>query len=272
MSKRTHYPPGVPCWVDTMQTDPDAAIRFYAGLFGWEFVGPGQMPATPAGRYFVARVRGRDVAGVSSQPASAPGVTAWNTYVAVDDANAACAKVSIAGGTIIYPPFDAAPAGRMAVVADRAGAILRLWEAKDRAGAQIVNEPSAWAMNVLHTTDLDDAKRFYGEVFGWQTDTFDAGGTPMTLWRLPGYVGGEPRQPVPRDVVAIMVPLVEDHAANAPHWSVDFWIDNVDRAAATASKLGGRVVAPPHDAPGFRRCVITDPQGAIFSLSQLTGF
>ena len=41
MSERNGYPPGVPCWVDTQQPDPRAAMRFYEGLFGWEFSGPG---------------------------------------------------------------------------------------------------------------------------------------------------------------------------------------------------------------------------------------
>ncbi len=34
MSERSHYSPGVPCWVDTLQPDPEAATRFYAELFG----------------------------------------------------------------------------------------------------------------------------------------------------------------------------------------------------------------------------------------------
>ena len=37
MSERDGYIPGVPCWIDTNQPDPDAAVRFYGGLFGWEF-------------------------------------------------------------------------------------------------------------------------------------------------------------------------------------------------------------------------------------------
>jgi hypothetical protein len=39
---------------------------------------------------------------------------------------------------------------------------------------------------------------FYGELFGWDTETFDTGGGQITLGRAPGYVGGEPRQPVSR--------------------------------------------------------------------------
>jgi len=36
VTERT-YPLGVPCWVDTQQPDVEAAIEFYAGLFGWTF-------------------------------------------------------------------------------------------------------------------------------------------------------------------------------------------------------------------------------------------
>jgi len=29
MQERESYPPGVPCWLDTMQSDPGAAKEFY---------------------------------------------------------------------------------------------------------------------------------------------------------------------------------------------------------------------------------------------------
>src|SRR5579863_3862109 len=100
MSDRTHYPAGVPCWVDTLQADPESATRFYAELFGWQIAGPGETPGTPPGKYYVARLRGRDVAGIGSLPAhGAPSRAFWNTYVAVDDVDAACAKAATAGGT-----------------------------------------------------------------------------------------------------------------------------------------------------------------------------
>ena len=37
MLERDGFPPGVPCWVDTTQSDPDAAAAFSGDLFGWEF-------------------------------------------------------------------------------------------------------------------------------------------------------------------------------------------------------------------------------------------
>jgi predicted enzyme related to lactoylglutathione lyase len=265
MSERNHYPPGVPCWVDTLQPDPEAATRFYAELFGWEFVRPGAMPGEPPGRYFVAQLRGKEVAGVGSTPSQGP-PPAWNTYVSVTSADEAAERATRGGGTVIVAAFDAPPAGRLAVLGDPAGAVICIWESLHRQGAQLVNEPSAWALSLLHSADPDGAKAFYAEVFGWESEPFAIGEGEITLWRLPGYVGGQPEQPAPRDVVGVMLPLDDDAP---PHWSVDFWIDDADAAAAKAPSLGGKVVVPPYDSPGFRSAVLADPQGAVFSVSKL---
>jgi predicted enzyme related to lactoylglutathione lyase len=85
---------------------------------------------------------------------------------------------------------------------------------------------------------------------------------------MPGYEGGEPAQPVSREVIAAM--RAADPSSGGPaRWDVDFWIADADAAAATAEANGGSVLAPPHDAPPFRRTVIVDPGGAALSLSQL---
>jgi predicted enzyme related to lactoylglutathione lyase len=271
MSERSRYQPGAPCWVDTLQPDPEAAMRFYSELFGWEFVGSGHMPGGSPGQYFVARLRGRDVAGVGSQPAAgAPPTPAWNTYIAVANAEKTVERANNAGGVILAGPLDALPAGRLAVLTDPAGARFCIWEPGLRQGAQLVNEASAWALSLLHTGDLTRAQAFYADVFGWRHEAFETAGE-LTLCRLPGYVGGQPEQPVPRDVVAVMVPL--DRAAapaeEPPHWSVDFWTDDTDAAASKAPALGGRVVVPPYSPPGFRTAVLSDPHGAVFSVSTL---
>jgi uncharacterized protein len=256
VSEREQYQPGVPCWVDTMTEDTDAAARFYGALFGWEFAGPG------GGGYLVARLRGRDVAGLGSRPAGAP--AAWNTYVSVASAEEAARRARDAGGGVVAEPCDASPAGRVAVLADPSGAVVCAWEPRERQGAQLVNEPSAWAMSMLETTEPAAAKAFYADVFGWTAETTDVGGSEMTLLRLPGYVGGEPEQPVPRDVVAVLVAT-----EGRSRWSVGFWIDDADRAAAEATGLGGSVIVAPHDIPGFRNTILADPEGAAFSVSQL---
>ena len=118
-------------------------------------------------------------------------------------------------------------------------------------------------MSALQASDTESAARFYGAVFGWETGSFG----PATMFRLPGYVGGEDAQPVPRDVVAVMVPA----QPGAPSvWGVNFWIDDVERAVENVRRLGGTVLAGPYDAPpAFSQAVVADPGGAVLSLSQL---
>jgi uncharacterized protein len=265
MSERDGFQPGVPSWVDVFGPDPRALLDFYGPLFGWDFDGPGEMPGDPPGEYFVARLRGRDVAGIASLPqGSAP---AWNTYIEVDSAERAVDAVRNAGGTVLAEPFEAPPAGRFAAVADPAGAAFSVWEPNARSGAELVNEPSAWSMSALNTGDRNGAEEFYGAVFGWQIDRFQAGDFEVGMFRLPGYVGGNPEQPVPRDVVATMLPLPE---GAEPGWSVDFWVDDIDRAVAVAAERGGAVIVQPSEVvAGFRQAVLADPNGVPFSVSQL---
>ncbi|MFL5960886.1 MAG: hypothetical protein ACJ75G_11555 [Gaiellaceae bacterium] len=89
MPDRDGYIAGVPCWVDTSQPDPDAAAAFYGGLFVWEF--EDAMPTGSPGEYLIARLRGGDVAAVSSPSEGAPLRAVWNTYIWVEDADEAAA-------------------------------------------------------------------------------------------------------------------------------------------------------------------------------------
>src|SRR6201996_5935813 len=129
MSRREQYPAGVPCFVETLTPDLDVALRFYEGVFGWSFAGPGPMPGDPPGAYFVARIDGADVAGGGSAAPGAAGVggIGGSTHAAVTSAADAAARAVDAGGTLVVEPFDVPPAGRLAVIADPAGAALCAW-------------------------------------------------------------------------------------------------------------------------------------------------
>jgi uncharacterized protein len=280
--ERDGYPAGVPCWVDTGQPDPEAAVEFYGGLFGWEF--EDRMPADSPGRYFVAQLRGRDVAAVGSQPEQAPPTPGWNTYVWVDSADDATAKVKAAGGNALMEPFDVLDAGRMAVLTDPEGAVFCVWQAKEHKGAQLVNEPGTWNFSELNTRDPEGAKAFYGTVFGWEAETLDSGEGQTTMWRLPGYGDFlERRDPDLRrrmaadgapegfeDAVAWLIPMTSDQYPDdvPPHWNVTFAVDDADAVADRAAKLGGQVRVPPFDAPFVRMTVVSDPQGAAFTASK----
>jgi uncharacterized protein len=276
MPERDGYIPGVPCWIDTSQPDPDAAVRFYGELLGWEF--EDVMPAGSPQKYFMARIRGGDVAAVGSVPEGAPPVAMWNTYIWVDSADETSAKVRDAGGSVVMEPFDVMDAGRMAVLSDPEGAVFCVWQAKQSKGAQIVNEHGSLNFNNLNTRDVEGAKSFYGAVFGWRTLEMDGG---FQAWTLPGY-GDYLERDNPglrkgmeemgvagfEDVVAAIAPIADDQADAPAHWSVTFAVDDADAIATKATELGGQVVMPPTDMPWVRMTVITDPQGATLTASK----
>ena len=125
MSERDGYIHGVPCWIDTSQPDPEAALPFYGGLFGWEF--EDVMPDGTDGSYFIGRIRGGDVAAVASLPEGAPPMAMWNTYVWVDNVDETVTAARAAGGGVISEPFDVMDSGRMAVLSDPEGAVFCIW-------------------------------------------------------------------------------------------------------------------------------------------------
>jgi predicted enzyme related to lactoylglutathione lyase len=270
MNQTRTYPHGVPSWVDTEQPDLDAAQDFYQRLFGWSFttVSP---PGAPF--YAIASLAGRDVAGLGAaqtEPA------AWNTYIAVEDADATAARATAAGGEIVAEPLDVGPAGRFAICSDPAGAAFRLWQARERPGAQVVNEPGSWNFSDLHT-DHPGTLGFYTDLFGWAVENLGF----ATMLRAPGY-GDHLEATVDPDIRArqkgvVAPPGFEDAIAwvgalepgTRPHWHVTFAVEDRDATVAAADRLGAEVVSK-DDSQWTRTALIRDPQGAILTASQFT--
>ncbi len=276
MPDRDRYIPGVPCWIDTSQPDPQAAVEFYGELFGWQL--EDVMPAGSDSSYFIARIDGGDVGAISAPPENAPPMATWNTYVWVDSADETAEKVKSAGGTVLSEPFDVPDAGRMAVFGDAEGAVFCVWQAKNHRGAKVVNEPGSLNFNVLNTHDPQAARDFYGAVFGWEPLSIPGG----EMWRLPGYgdflEAGDPelRKRMAEvgapagfeDVVASLQTLTGEGADVPAHWGVTFAVEDADAIAARAAELGGEILVAPFDAPWVRMTVISDPQGATFTASK----
>ena len=134
MPELDRYIPGVPCWIDTSQPDPEAAVAFYRDLFGWDV--ESVMPPEAPGEYFMARIRGGDVAGIGSIPEGSPPIATWNTYIWVDSADETAAKVKDAGGNVLMEPFVVMTSGRLAAFSDPEGAVFCVWEPNQHRGAQ----------------------------------------------------------------------------------------------------------------------------------------
>ena len=235
MTETRTYPHGVPCWVDVAHVDADAAQAFYGELLGWTF------EDVAGGAYRIASLDGANVAGIERGDGAA-----WSTYIAVDDADAAARAVRDAGGTIESEPTDAGPGGREARIADPRGARLRLWQARARPGAQVVNAPGSWNFSDLHTGDPDAARAFYLPLFGWEVA--DLGFAAML--RRPGYgahlaatvdpgilarQAGVGAPPGFEDAIAWLAPAA---AGEPDHWHVTFAVADRDDAAASAERLG----------------------------------
>lgn len=111
--------PGALTWNEFMNRDYDAAKAFFADVFGYTYTEIGD----DGFQYATIEVDGNTVGGIGALPAEVPSAVPphWRVYFAVDDADAAVAKVGELGGSVLRPPMDM-PYGRHADVADPQGA------------------------------------------------------------------------------------------------------------------------------------------------------
>jgi predicted enzyme related to lactoylglutathione lyase len=116
--------------------------------------------------------------------------------------------------------------------------------------------PGTFSWADLATTDPDAAKRFYGNLFGWEAEDVPIpDGGSYSMQRLGG-----------KDVAAIAPqPEAQREAGVPPVWQSYVTVQSADEAAQRAGELGGTVHAPPFDVmEAGRMAVIQDPQGAFF--------
>jgi predicted enzyme related to lactoylglutathione lyase len=266
------YPAGVTSWIDLEVDDVAAAQDFYGSLFGWTFE-----TATPPGvpPYVIAQLDGQDVGGIGGPPPHRDRAhNRWNTYVAVDDAEAAVRKVEEAGGRVVDPVEQAGEGGWNATIADPAGVEIRLWQARNRPGAQVTNSPGSWNFSDLHAADPAASQPFYEQVFGWQF--VDMGFA--TMIQVPGYgdhlaatvdPGIHERQASAPPGFADVIGGVGPAGDLGPHWHVTFTVAERDETATRAESLGATALGRSED-QWTRQVVLRDPQGAVFTASQFT--
>ncbi len=252
------YAPGTFCWTDLQTNDAAAAKKFYSALLGWECT---DMPMPDGNAYTFLNVRGKEVAALSqmSPEMQKGGVPPhWNSYVSVASADETQKKAEAAGGKALMPAFDVMDAGRMVMLQDPTGAVFAAWQPKRHHGAALVNEPGALCWNELMTGDPEAAKKFYAQVFGWNTEAQEMPGMgTYTTVKVGDRANGGMMKTPPG------VPM-------PPNWGVYFAVNDCDATAKKAGELGAKVLMPPTDIPGTGRfATLQDPQGAVFSVIKL---
>ena len=183
MGERTSHPPGTFSWVDLAAGDLEGGTAFYEGLLGWSHV---DNPIGDGSVYRMFQLRGKHVAAAAQlrDEERSHGIPPhWNNYVTVSSADETAARVNDLGGNLMLDPFDVFEAGRMAVFTDPTGAVLCIWEPRDSIGAQLVNDPGCLTWNELSTTDVERAKSFYADLFGWSYDDVGTAEMPYATIR-----------------------------------------------------------------------------------------
>ena len=155
-----------------------------------------------------------------------------------------------AGGTVLGPPMDVGPHGRMAIALDPQGNPFGIWQAGATTGVEVYNEPGGLVWNEAAVDDPAAAREFYGRVFGfsWQEvpgaggyTTFATGDRP--LGGLSGIAPGLPAG-----------------------WATCFSVASTDEAVRAAEAGGGKVLMAAQDTEFGRFAVVADPWGASFSV------
>jgi predicted enzyme related to lactoylglutathione lyase len=113
--------------------------------------------------------------------------------------------------------------------------------------------PGTFVWYELLTGDAAKAKAFYGELFGWKSQSFPMG--PGTSYEM--IIAGDA-------MIGGYAPVAR---GERPQWIACLSVDDVDAAARAAAAHGGRIVEPPADIPNAgRRARIDDPAGATIYL------
>lgn len=111
--------------------------------------------------------------------------------------------------------------------------------------------------NDLITQDLDSARRFYGELFGWTFETAQGPDDADYLVARSGNV-----------YVAGLVSIPSPPGAVLSRWLPYVSVEDVDAAAERARTAGGEVAAGPRNVNAGRVAAIVDPEGAVLGLAR----
>ncbi|MFJ6658106.1 VOC family protein [Streptomyces sp. NPDC091377] len=252
----THFVTGAPNWVDLGTPDIDRATAFYSALFGWRL----QSAGPESGGYGFFQRDGRTVAGAMQTPPD-QGPPVWTVYFQSPDADATAEAVGRAHGRVVSAPREVPDKGRVALLADRAGAPYGIWQPGRLKGLDVVGEHGTLVWAELHTPDIAAAAGFYNTVFGWETSSVSFPGGSYTCVNAAGQ--GEAA------AFGGLVPLDDDPVESdaEPHWLPYFGTADPDTVCARATELGGTVRLAPLDLPDVGRIAkLSDPFGARFAV------
>jgi hypothetical protein len=239
-------------WHDHGSSDPDKAERFYTELFRWNT----EAMEGGGGEYTLVVADGKQHGGFWP-PYEDDLPPSWVGHVLVKDVDDTAARAEAAGASLLFGGAMDAPEGRRAaVIRDPQGAVVSAYSSPGESSAP----EGVFGWDELLTDDIEAAKSFYSEVFGWTASDMDMGeGQSYTIFnsgdqQRAGAMGKPPGTEA------------------ATRWMPYILCPDVDAKAAKAKELGARIDLEPVDVPTVGRlAILADPTGAAFGLFRTEG-
>jgi predicted enzyme related to lactoylglutathione lyase len=244
---------GMFCWFELTTREVDRGRDFYRSLMRAGIKG------VPMGdrEYVLFDVDGHSVAGLMPMGSEFPATASshWLPYIAVDDVDRVCSRVTGLGGRVCCGPSDI-PIGRFAVITDPTGGTVAIFRSSPGAtdGTNPIG-PGAFVWCELVTRDVVRSSEFYAQLLGWTPAMRTAGASSFVEMKA----GPHP--------VASVFEACADEVTSQAHWCPYLCVEDIDASLASAVRLGGRKLCEPMQLPGIGRYAgVTDPTGAHLAL------
>ncbi|MFF4505270.1 VOC family protein [Streptomyces sp. NPDC001401] len=248
-------PEGTPCWADAMFGDVEGAKSFYGDVLGWTF---GEA-SSEYGNYTQAYVDGKAVAAVVPPMPGQEAQSQWCLYFASSDAAATAARIRQSGGEVLMEPMQVGEFGTMCIAREPSGAVFGLWQGGTHEGFEATAVPGAYGWAEVFTREPAKADAFFSAVFPYTAQQIVDDNVDFRMFNL-----GD-------TTVLGRMKMGEEFPPEVPSYvNLYFVVPDCDDAVAKATKLGGVLRFGPMDSPYGRFAAVSDPQGANFSVIDIT--
>ncbi len=249
-------PEGTPCWADAMFGDVEGAKSFYGDVLGWTF---GEA-SSEYGNYTQAYTDGKATAAVVPPMTGQESPSQWCLYFASPDAAATAARIREYGGEVLMEPMQVGEFGTMCLARDPGGVVFGVWQAGSHEGFEAApDQPGAYCWAEVFTREPEKSDPFFAAVFPYRAQQLQDDAIDFRVFNL-----GE------RPVLGRMK-MTDDFPPEVPPYiNVYFTVADCDDAVAKATKLGATLRFGPMTSPYGRLAALSDPQGANFSVIDVT--
>jgi predicted enzyme related to lactoylglutathione lyase len=239
-----------------MFVDVEGAKSFYGDVLGWTF---GEA-SSEFGNYTQAYANGKAAAAVVPPMPGQEVQSKWCLYFACEDVAATAARIRENGGEILMEPMAVGEFGSMCLAHEPSDAVFGLWQAGTHEGFEAPSDqPGGYCWAEVFTREPERADSFFSAVFSYSQQQMEDDAIDFRMYNL-----GE-------STVLGRMRMTDEFPPEVPSYiNVYFTVADCDEAVAKATKLGAVLRFGPMSSPFGRFAALSDPQGANFSVIDVT--